>query len=141
MPAKKGGPAADSIMSPAEMKPLLLISKREPIYAAIGMTKDHEGVILLNRRIKPRKLLGMLKLDAHKADLELDHTSLRFGTAEVDTHDDSGLVKFTVNKAPPGPLRMKLLEVIKRVPMARVEIDVDEKFEAEAVDESEDGAI
>jgi len=133
--APKGGPATDAIMSPAEMKPLLMMSKREPVSAVIGMTKDKDGVILLNRRLKPKKLLAQLKADARKAKLELDLTSLRFGKAEVDTERDSALIMFTVNKDPPGALRMKLLEVVKRVPFQKIEIDVDAKYEAEAEDD------
>ena len=90
MADKKGGSATDNIMSPAEMKPLLMMSKREPVNAVIGMTKDHEGVILLSKRIKPRKLLAQLKADARKSKIELDATSLRFGKAEVDTDKDFG---------------------------------------------------
>ncbi len=139
MADKKGGVATDAIMSPAEMKPLLMLSKREPVNAVIGMTKDHDGVILLSRRIKPKKLLAQLKADARKAKVELDLTSLRFGKAEVDTDADSGLVKFTINKDSPGALRMKLLELIKRVPLAKVEIDVDAKIEDEP--EDDDAAV
>jgi outer membrane protein OmpA-like peptidoglycan-associated protein len=137
MADKKGGSASDTIMSPAEMKPLLMLSKREPVNAVIGMTRDHEGIILLSRRVKPKRLLAQLKLDARKAKIELDQTSLRFGRAEVDTDKDSGLVIFTVNKDAPGALRLKLLELVKRVPYAKVEIDVDEKFEAESEDDDD----
>jgi hypothetical protein len=140
MADKKGGVATDTIMSPAEMKPLLMLSKREPVNAVVGMTRDKDGVILLSRRIKPKKLLAQLKADARKAKIELDITSLRFGKAEVDTDRDSGLVMFTVNKDAPGALRMKLLEIVKRVPLAKVEIDVDAKFEAEAEDDDEQPA-
>jgi hypothetical protein len=131
MADKRSGPATDSIMSPAEMKPLLMMSKREPVNAVIGMTKDHEGIILLSKRIKPKKLLAQLKADARKSKIELDVTSLRFGKAEVDADKDSGLVMFTVNKDAPSALRMKLLELVKRVPYAKVEIDVDAKIEDE----------
>ena len=139
MADKKGGAATDNIMSPAEMKPLLMLSKREPVNAVIGMTKDHDGVILLSKRIKPKKLLAQLKTDARKAKVELDITSLRFGKAEVDTDKDSGLVMFTVNKDAPGALRMKLLELVKRVPYAKVEIDVDAIFEAEPEEDEQAG--
>jgi hypothetical protein len=135
MADKKGGVATDAIMSPAEMKPLLILSKREPVSAVVGMTKDHDGVILLSKRIKPKKLLAQLKADARKAKVDLDLTSLRFGKAEVDTDVDSGLVKFTINKDSPGALRMKLLELVKRVPLAKVEIDVDAKIEDEPEDD------
>ncbi len=130
MATKEAKPAADDIMSPAELKPLLVMSKHDPVNAAIGMTKDHEGVILLDRRIKPKRLLALLKTEAHKAKLDLDLTSLRFGKAEIDAAD-SGLVVFTVNKEPPHALRLKLLEVLKRVPYAKTEIGVDQKFEDE----------
>lgn len=138
METKKGGATPDDIMSPAELKPLLAMSKREPVNAAIGMTRDHEGVILLDRRIKPRKLLAQLKAEARKVKLELDITSLRFGRAEVDTAANSGLVVFTVNKEPPGALHMKLLELIRRVPYGKVEIGVDQKFEEEPEDEDDE---
>jgi outer membrane protein OmpA-like peptidoglycan-associated protein len=137
MADKKGGVATDSIMSPAEMKPLLMLSKHEPVSAVVGMTRDKDGIILLSRRIKPKKLLAQLKADARKAKLDLDITSLRFGKAEVDTDRDSGLVMFTVNKDAPGALRMKLLELVKRVPLAKVEIDVDAKIDAEPEDDDE----
>jgi hypothetical protein len=137
MADKKGGVATDDIMSPAEMKPLLMLSKHHPISAVVGMTKDHDGVILLSRRLKPKKLLAQLKADARKAKVDLDLTSLRFGKAEVDTDRDSGLVMFTVNKDTPGALRMKLLELVKRVPLAKVEIDVDAKIEDEPEDDDE----
>jgi outer membrane protein OmpA-like peptidoglycan-associated protein len=137
MADKKGGVATDTIMSPAEMKPLLMLSKHQPVSAVVGMTKDKDGVILLSRRLKPKKLLVQLKADARKAKVDLDITSLRFGKAEVDTDKDSGLVMFTVNKDAPGALRMKLLELIKRVPLAKVEIDVDAKIEAEPEDDDE----
>jgi hypothetical protein len=137
MADKRTGPATDSIMSPAEMKPLLMMSKREPVNAVIGMTKDHEGIILLSKRIKPKKLLAQLKADARKSKIELDVTSLRFGKAEVDADKDSGLVMFTVNKDAPSALRMKLLELVKRVPYAKVEIDVDAKIEDEPDEDDE----
>jgi len=140
MATKKSGPASDDIMSPAELKPLLTMSKREPVNAAIGMTKDHEGVILLSRRIKPKRLLAQLKADARKAKIDLDVTSLRFGKAEVDTDIDPGLVQFTVNKEAPGALRMKLLELLKRVPYAKVDIGIDQKFEDEPEEEEEEHA-
>ncbi|HLB96882.1 MAG TPA: hypothetical protein VJK90_04420, partial [Acetobacteraceae bacterium] len=64
MADKKGGVATDTIMSPAEMKPLLMLSKHQPVSAVVGMTKDKDGVILLSRRLKPKKLLVQLKADA-----------------------------------------------------------------------------
>ncbi len=129
--------ATDDIMSPGEMKPLLALSKREPIQAAIGLTKDHDGVILLHKRLKPKKLLAQLKADARKAKVELDTASLRFGKAEVDGDYDPSMVRFFINKEAPGALRLKLLEVVKRIPYAKVEINIDAKFEEEPEEEGD----
>jgi hypothetical protein len=48
-------PASDAIMTPDKMKPLLALSKREPVSAAIGLTTDGEGLILLHKKAKPKK--------------------------------------------------------------------------------------
>jgi len=45
----------------------------------IGLTKDRQAVILLNRPKKPRKLLSEAKSQAKATGLDLDLTSLRFG--------------------------------------------------------------
>jgi hypothetical protein len=131
-------PAPDAIMSPDKMKPLLALSKREPVQAAIGLTSDGEGVILLDKKAKPRKVMSMLRADAAKAKLQLNAGSLRFGRAEVDTDYDAAMVRFFVNKDPPGNMRVKLVEVVKRIPYQKVEINVDPSLEAEA--EEDDAA-
>ena len=77
-------PASEQIMPAAKMKALLVLSKREPVQAAIGLTGDGEGIILLDKKAKPRKVFAMLKADAAKAKLALNTASLRFGRAEVD---------------------------------------------------------
>ena len=136
--AKGKEPATDTIMSPGDMKPLLALSKREPVYAAIGLTADGEGVILLNRRVKPKKLLAMLKSDASKAKIQLQPSTLRFGKAEVDTDYDPGMVRFFLNKVAPSNMRLKLLEVVKRVPYQKVELNVEPTFEDEPDDDAAD---
>jgi hypothetical protein len=135
--AKQKGPASDSLMAPDKMKPLLALSKRDPVQAAIGLTTDGDGLILLDKKAKPKKVLSMLRAEAGKAKLQLNTSSLRFGRAEVDTEYDSGMVRFFINKDAPGNMRVKLLEVVKRIPYQKVEINVDPSLEQEPEDEAE----
>jgi hypothetical protein len=130
--------AADSIMAPDKMKPLLALSKREPVQAAIVLSNDGEGIILLDKKAKPKKVASMLKAIAAKAKLQLNSSSLRFGRAEVDTDYDSGMVRFFINKDAPGNMRVKLVEVVKRIPYQKVEINVDPSLEEEP-EEEDDG--
>ena len=45
------GASPDDIMTPADMKPMLAMSKRgDPASCAIALTKDKDGVILLDKR-------------------------------------------------------------------------------------------
>jgi len=129
--------AADTIMAPDKMKPLLALSKREPVQAAIGLTADGEGVILLHKTAKPKKVFAMLKAAAAKSKLPLNPASLRFGRAEVDTDYDAAMVRFFINKEAPGNLRLKLVEVVKRIPYQKVEINVDAALEDEPEEEAE----
>jgi len=134
-PAKGKAPASDKFMMPDEMKPLLALSKREPIQAAVGITADGEGVILLHKKLKAKKVLAVLKATASKEKVPLAASSLRFGKAEVDTDYDPGMVRFFLNKDAPGAMRIKLLEVIKRVPYQKVELNTDTSFEDEGEDD------
>jgi hypothetical protein len=137
MADKKAGPTPDDIMAPAEMKPLLIKSKQEPVNCAIGLTEDKLGVVLLHRRMKPKKLLAELKKKAKDVKLNLDAGSLRFGTAEVDPDIDSALVRFKINKNAPGTMEPKLREHIKKSGFTKVEIVIDESLEEESEDETE----
>ncbi len=131
--AAKGG--TDGIMSPAEMKPLLHLARRQVVSCAITMDKDKQGIILLHRLTKPRKLLAELKRQAKAAGVELDPTTLRFGHVSVDGASDSGLATFTVNKPTPGPMRRAMLEKVRPAGLQRCEIVVDKALE----DKPEDG--
>jgi hypothetical protein len=133
-------PTSDSIMSPGEMKPLLALSKLEPVQAAIGITGDGDGVILLHKKMKPKKVLATLKADAKKAGIALNTSSLRFGKAEVDTDYDPGMVRFFINKEAPGNMRIKLIELVKRIPYAKVEINVEPGLEDEPEEETDNDA-
>ena len=129
-------PTSDSIMAADRMKPLLALSKRDPVQAAIAVTTDGEGVILLDKKAKPKKVAALLRAAAAKAKLQLNPASIRFGRAEVDTDYDSGMVRFFINKDAPGNMRIKLVEVVKRCAYQKVELNVDPTLE-EDTDEDE----
>jgi hypothetical protein len=130
-------PASEKIMEAAKMKPLLALSKREPIQAAVALTADGEGVVLLDKRLKPKKVLAQLKALAGKAKIQLQPSTLRFGKAEVDTDYDPGMVRFFVNKEAPGAMRAKLVVVFKQIAYSKVEFNVDASFEEEPEEETE----
>jgi hypothetical protein len=130
-------PVSDSIQTTDKMKPLLALSKKEPVQAAIGLTSDGDGLILLDKKAKPKKVLSMLKQAAGKAKMNLNSSSLRFGRAEVDTDYDAGCIRFFVNKEAPGMMRVKLIEVAKRIPYQKVELNVDPSLENEPEEEAE----
>ena len=128
----------EPLMAPGEMKPLLMLSKKQPVNCAIGMTRGKMGVILLDKKAKPRKMLGMLKKKAALAKLDLDTASCRFGKAEVDTEVDSKLVQFIVNKEVSGALRPLLIKQLKLAGFGKCEIRVDEGLEAETDEDETD---
>ena len=119
-------------MTPAAMKAVLAVSKHEPVQAAIGLTADGEGLLLLDKKAKPRKVLANLRAAAAKEKITLNTASLRFGRAEVDPDYDSAMVRLFVNKEAAGPTRTKLVEVVKRAAYQKVEINVDPSIEEEA---------
>src|SRR5271166_3190608 len=134
----KGGKAAaspDDIMKPADMRAILAQAKRgNPASCAIALTKDKDGVILLDKRKKPKKLAVELKKTAGGIGLELDTTSLRFGRAVVDADTDATLLTLTLNKDAPSAMRPRLLENIKKAGFAKLEITVDAALEAQSDD-------
>lgn len=91
-------------------------------------------MVLLHRRLKPRKLLAELKQKARVSGMDLDTATVRFGRAAVDGASDSAKVTFTVNKAPPGPMRMLMLPQMRSAGYQRCEFVVDEALETEAED-------
>jgi hypothetical protein len=139
MAAKTKEPAAEQIMAVAKMKPLLALSKREPVNAAVALTSDGEGVVLLDKKMKPKKVLATLKADAAKAKIQLQAATFRFGKAEVDTDYDPGMVRFFVNKEAPGNMRAKLVVVFKQIAYQKVEFNVDPTFEDESEDDEQEG--
>jgi len=129
MAANPGG--TEPVMSKADLKAMLNLSKRQPVSCAIGMTKDKQGVILLHRLTKPRKLLAELKRQAAASGLELDNATLRFGRANVDGASDSTTVHFTINKDAPAAMRMKLVEQLRPAGFQKCDLSVDGALENE----------
>ena len=137
-PPKSHEPASDKIMSAEKMKPLLMLSKHEPLSAAIALTTDGDGIILLDKKAKPRKAMAMMHAAAGKAKLQLNAATIRFGRAEVDPDYDSAMVRFFINKDAPGNMRIKLVEVVRHANFQKVEINVDPSLESEP-EHDEDG--
>jgi len=144
MAAKDGDDGPGGLMSPAELKQALKFAKRKPVSCVIGFTKDKQGVILVDRRKKPRKLLGEVQAKAKAAGLVLDPASLRFGRVSVDGASDSAQANVTVNKRVPGAMRLALMPQMRAAGFQRLTINADESIESEADDGAdeadEDGA-
>lgn len=134
---KDGG--EEGLMTAAEMKPLLHLAKRQPVNCAIAMDKGKQGIILLHRKTRSKKLLAELKAQAKAKGLVLDLTSVRFGRVSVDGASDNGLATFTVNKPAPGPMRRAMLEQVRPAGLQRCEIVVDEGLENETDDDEAPG--
>ncbi len=133
----KGPTGADAIMSVAAIKQLLAKARRgDPVNCAIGISKDKEPLVLLDRKKKPRKLMGDLKKKAADAGMEVAAPMLRFGRAEIDGSEDARTVTFVVNKEAPGMYRALLTKLLRPAGVGHVEITVDEKIDTES-DEDE----
>ncbi len=137
MPASKDS-ASEKIMASAELKQLLAKSKKEPLSAAIALTNDEEGIILLDKKKKPKGVRSLLIKEAAKNKVGLNKQSIRFGRAEVDTDYDAGMVRFFIDKEAPGKMRQKLVEVVKQISYSKVELNIDLDLEAEPEEEEED---
>jgi hypothetical protein len=121
----KPPPTVDDIMSTAEMKPILTRAKRGgEVSCVVGLTKDKDGVILLDRRIAPKQLRDQLKKQAEKIGLELADSSLRYGTATVDSEEDPKMLMLSINKQGAGVLEQKLRERVKSAGFKDVELTV-----------------
>ena len=131
-------PEETALMTKAELKPLLRLCRRRPLSCAICMTKDGAAVVLMNRRIKPRKVMAQMRRDAKDMALPLNLPTLRFGRASVEGGSDSQKVTFTVNKLAPGAMDRALLLILRPAGYQRCEVIVDEGLETET-DEGEEG--
>ncbi|HKM64969.1 MAG TPA: hypothetical protein VJY39_21025 [Acidisphaera sp.] len=138
-PSKKP-PGADDIMPVAAVKMLLKQVRKDgekELSCVVAMTggEDAEGVILLDKKMKPKKLRTQLLKDAKDAGLKIDEKSIRFGKATTDDADEDRLL-IKVNKEPAGAALPRA--VTKRVKGVFKEVifSVDEALESES-EESE----
>jgi hypothetical protein len=127
-------PDSDKIMTGSAMKPLLALSKKDQVSAAVALTAAGEGLILLSKLTlkQPKQLAAVLKSTAEKEKIKLNMSTLRFGRAEVDADYDAGMVRFWVNKEAPGAMRAKLVPVVKGANYQKVELNIDPSLEEEA---------
>ena len=124
-------------MTPAEMKPLLRIARRRPVACAVVLTRDRQPVLLLDRKLKPRKLAAMIRQQARNEGIDLDAATIRFGRARVDGASDAGKVTFTVHKAAPSSMRQAILPALRGAGLQRCEFVVDQALEQEGEDGQE----
>jgi hypothetical protein len=122
-------------MAAAELKPLLNLSRRQPVSCVVALMRDKTAVILLDKKVKPRKLAAQMKRDAAGRKMELDANSVRFGRAAVDGQGDGSLVVFTLNKPPVGGMHQKVLAKIKPAGFQKCDFKVDEAVETEKNDD------
>jgi hypothetical protein len=126
-----------AIMPPEKLRALLALTRREPLSVAVAITADEEGVLLLNKTAKPKKVLAQLKAEASKAKATLNGATTRFGLAQIDQDYDPTILKIAVNKGAPDKLRLKLNQLVKQFALKAVEFTVDPTLEEEPEDSAE----
>jgi hypothetical protein len=115
----------EDIMSTADMKPILLEAKRGgEVSCVVGLSREKDGVILLDKRTPPKQLRDQLKKQAQEIGLELEASSLRYGTARVDAKEDPKVLSIAINKQGAGVLEQKLRERLKSAGFKEVEITI-----------------
>ncbi len=94
-------------MEKAELKKLLVRSKKELVHCAVAQAKEPAfALILLNKIKQPKALAKQLEDDFQGSKLH------RWGAAEVDVEANPKLVIFKLNKPAPGMAR-KLIKSMK----------------------------
>lgn len=130
-------PAYEQILAGSKLRALLAKAKEgdateeDRLPAAIALTTDGEGIILIEKRGQPRAVEAALKADATKAKISLNTATLRRGYAWVDPAYDPTMVRFALTKEAPSSMRAKLVEVVKTAGYSKVELGVDESIDAE----------
>ncbi len=119
-------------METADLKRLLIRSKREPVNCAIATGKDGGPLILLDKVKQPRAVSGELTKQFK------DMKNPRWGTAFVDVDADPKKVILTLNRPLPGFGRRLKKVALKGTGFTKVEIHHDDGSPPEVVVE-EDG--
>jgi len=122
-------------MEKAELKQLLMRSKKEPVNCAVAQSKDPAFALVLLHKIKqPKALSKQLEGDFK------DAKNHRWGEAFVDVDDNPKLVVFTLNKPAPGIAR-KLVKSLKPTGFTKVRLQFEdgsapEEHDDEAAEEA-----
>jgi hypothetical protein len=130
-------PASEQILAASKLRALLALSKEndateaDRLPAAIALTIDGDGLILIDKRGQPRAVEAALKSEAAKAKISLNTSTLRRGHAWIDPAYDPTMVRFALTKEAPSSMRARLVEVVKGAGYMKVELTVDESIEAE----------
>jgi hypothetical protein len=137
--AKKPEASPDDLMKPAAIRSLLSMVKKDgekEISAAIALTEDKEGVIMLEKKMKPKKLRSHMIAEAKDAGLSLAMSSIRFGKATTKD-DDATILLMKVNKDVSGAgLPAAIKKRVKLAGFSDVIFSVDEALDAESEDET-----
>jgi len=107
-------------MEKAELKQLLVRSKKEPVSCAVAQAKEPAFALILLHKIKqPKALSKQLEGDFK------DAKNFRWGTAFVDVDDNPKLVVFKLNKPAPGIAR-KLVKSLKGTGFTKARLQFDD---------------
>lgn len=128
--------SVDDLMSAAAMRPILAVSKREPVSVAIGLTADKSAAVLVSKKLPPKKVRTQMRSEAKKLKIEIESSTIRFGVALVE-EEEGGVLLFRVNKAPPGALVTKVRERMRKANWSKIEFVVDESLEEAPEEEGE----
>ena len=119
-------------MEIADLKRLLVRSKKEPVNCAIGLSKDGVPKIHVDKLKQPRACL---------AELTKAHGSLKtpgFGSVHVDVDEDPKMVILTLNKPSPGFGR-KFKKGLRGTGFTKITIIHEDGSPAENIGEDDEG--
>ncbi len=121
-------------MDKADMKKLLVKSKKEPVNCAIGVGDNNAfGLLMLDRIKAPKAVEKELVKEIPAAK------NTRWGTAMVDPDDDPKLVKITINK-PISSMAKRLVKTLKGTGFTKVQILLEDGTAVEGAEEEDETA-
>lgn len=133
----------DTIMPTEKLRPLLALTRREPLSVAVGLTtgSDEEALILLHKTSKPKKVMALLIAETSKAKATLNKSMSRFGVASVDPEYDPGILQIAISKEAPEKLQMQLTQVVKRFSFKAVEFTIDASLDEDSEVDADPAAL
>lgn len=121
-------------MDKAEMKKLLVKSKKEPVNCAIGVGDNNAfGLLMLDRIKAPKAVEKELVKEIPAAK------NTRWGTAMVDPDEDPKLVKIIINK-PISSMAKRLVKTLKGTGFTKVQILLEDGTSVEGAEEEDETA-